>query len=191
MSQSSFFQNIPTLGGQSGPPQQPQLVQPQLGASEPPNGGRKRMFGYDGKQYEDPSNGAWSLEEARRQLAEAFPGLETATWTISYLPDGAELVEFHKVTGEKGIDEMTPQQLIDLLNVAVKPVDVQPLNLLAELSQLDETHQLDARLLLDYEPQIEAALHYIEQVSKHSEEVVKRCLALTPMPLPSAPPVGF
>ncbi|MEM7344420.1 MAG: PRTRC system protein C [Chloroflexota bacterium] len=70
-----------------------------------PNVKSKRIFMYQGKQYLDPSEEGgetWSIEMVRNQLALIYPELTNATWQEIPQPDGSVLIEFVKVSGEKG-----------------------------------------------------------------------------------------
>lgn len=148
----------------------------------------KRAFYYDGTFFEDPGS-EYSVQEILGFLSQTYPELEGGTWHSRQLPDGTEEITFVKVTGEKGLSDFTPHQLLVGLQTlpACQPAAI-PLtrHLVNQQQRVDlTTDQLLARL-----PEIEVALTELNRLADDSQKVVARCLTLPPTPL-SRIPTGF
>lgn len=72
--------------------------------------------------------------------------------------------------------------------LSVPPRSVEAVGLLHRLH--DQGRQPDTATLLRLGPEIEAALHDVDDLSWRTKEVVDRCLKLSPAPAKSPPP-GF
>jgi PRTRC genetic system protein C len=76
--------------------------QPTLGSAAAPDPYRERRFKYDGKEFDDPG-AEYSSREVLGYLAATYPELANGSWTTTTHPD-YDVITFHKVTGEKGLD---------------------------------------------------------------------------------------
>jgi hypothetical protein len=147
---------------------------------------------YDGQYFGDPG-AEYSIEDVLKSLAQNYPELANATWSSRVIDDKGEQIDeitFVKVTGEKGA-AVTPRQILDCL-AGVKPASqvAEVIELTNRLVTTESSGRLDAGRLLTMAPEIEAVLGRAERIGKESAEVVKRCLALKPIPL-SRVPLGF
>lgn len=167
------------------PPADPEPVVILNGPAAPP---RKRVFVYDGQYFEDPGP-EYTPEDVMGFLAQTYPELETGTYHRRSLPDGSEEITFVKVTGEKGAG-ITPRLIAARLAAGASPAQIKAVELLKELSAVENEAGLTVAYLLAAEPRIEAALYQAEQVAQASQRMVSRCLALKPVPLPRVP-LGF
>jgi PRTRC genetic system protein C len=165
---------------QQGDQQQPLLIE-----GTTPSPAKRRTFVYDGQYFSDPGP-EYTTQDVLRFLAQDYPELENATWHSRSLPDGTDEITFVKVAGEKGAGDITAG------DVAARLAQVEP-------AQLEATRL--ARKLLTGEPPtpeqiiaqagpIEAALKQLEPFVQKSQEVLRRCLDLQPVPHPRVP-LGF
>ncbi len=161
--------------------------------NKPANKPRRRRFYYDGDLFKDPG-AEYSIEAVRDWLAKnSYPELANATWTSGEVVEDKgeefDVITFIKVTGEKGA--VTPPQIMDCL-AGVKPAPqvAKVIELTNRLVAVESSGPLDAGRLLAMAPEIEATLGQAERIGKESAEVVERCLALKPIPLPKVP-LGF
>jgi PRTRC genetic system protein C len=156
----------------------------------------KRIFLYDGQIFEDPGP-EYTVRDVLDFLARTYPELENGTWHRRTLPDGTEEITFVKVTGEKGSQppalrpgrDLNPRQLATCL-ASLEPAELQAIGLLERIMIARQDKALSAVMLLELAPEIEAALHQLEQIAPPSQRMLKRCLALKPMPQPNVP-LGF
>ncbi len=114
MSQSTIILPPNAASDSNTPPPQTPLPQLGSGATPPPPAdppppvsriNTQRVFMYQGQTYQDPGAGSptdWPIERVRNLLAQTYPELANATWTETPQSDGSVLIEFVKVTGEKG-----------------------------------------------------------------------------------------
>jgi PRTRC genetic system protein C len=169
---------------QEGNQQQPLLIE---GAT--PSAPKRRTFVYDGQYFSDPGP-EYSTEDVLRFLAQDYPELENATWNSRTLPDGAtgavEEITFVKVAGEKGAGTITAGDIVTRLG------QLEP----AQLAATRLAHQLltgepptPEQIIAQAGP-IEAALKQLEPFAKKSQEALRRCLDLQPVPHPRVP-LGF
>jgi PRTRC genetic system protein C len=180
--QADFFDPAATAG----PPLLP-------GPTAPAN---KRIFLYDGQIFEDPGS-EYTVRDVLDFLARTYPELESGAWHRRSLPDGTDEITFVKITGEKGSQplavrpghDLSPRQLAACL-ANLEPAELQATGLLERIMTARQDDALSAVLLLELAPEIEAALHQLEQIAQPSQRMLKRCLALKPMPQPGVP-LGF
>jgi PRTRC genetic system protein C len=165
---------------QDDPNGQPLLIE-EAAASTP----KRRTFVYDGQYFSDPG-AEYSTEDVLRFLAQDYPELESATRHSRTLPDGAEEITFVKVAGEKGAAAITADDLVTRLR-QLNPAQLAAARLARQLltGEPPTPEQIIARA-----GPIEAALQQLEPFTQKSQEALRRCLDLQPVPHPRVP-LGF
>jgi PRTRC genetic system protein C len=146
---------------------------------------KRRTFVYDGQYFSDPGP-EYSTEEVLRFLAQDYPELENATWHSRTLPDGTQEITFVKVTGEKGAEAITAGEVAARLG-QVPPARLEAARLARELITGEP---LTPEQIIAQAGPIEAALKQLEPFAQKSQEVLRRCLDLQPVPHPRVP-LGF
>lgn len=155
-------------------------------ATAPPT---QRTFVYDGQYFSDPG-AEYSIEDVLRFLAQDYPELENGSYSSRMLPDGTQEITFVKVAGEKGADEIT--RGITAGEIATRLVQVAPAQLEATrlARQLLAGDPLTPQQIIAQAGPIEAALKQLEPFARKSQEALRRCLDLRPVPHPRVP-LGF
>jgi len=161
----------------------PPLLLP--GPIQPP---AKRRFVYDGQMFEDPGP-RYSIREVLAFLSETYPELSSGSWTSRSRPDGSEEITLVKVSGEKGAGTLSARHLADRL-AELQPTPIQAIRITDRLWAAAEQDALDAETVMEFQPEIEAALKQAEAISIYSQRILQRCLSLTPIPHPKVP-LGF
>ncbi len=161
--------------------EQPLLIEGAAGGNPP----KQRTFVYDGQYFSDPGP-QYTTEDVLRFLAQDFPELENGTWHSRELPDGTQEITFVKVAGEKGAAAITAGQVAARLT-RVLPARLEAARLARQLITGDP---LTPEQIIAQAGPIEAALKQLEPFAHHSQEALRRCLDLQPVPHPRVP-LGF
>ncbi len=70
---------------------------------------------------------------------------------------------------------------------SLEPPEMPALDLARRLIEMQQAGALDVASLMEMAPEIEAALHQVEELSKNSQRILSQCLELHPIPHPRVP----
>ncbi len=161
-----------------------------------PEPATRRVYVVDGQVFTAPDGGvAYTIEQVRDQLAQTYPELSSATWSVNILPDGTEEVSFYKVTGEKGATDLDPntrliQQIVASLR-QMQPANLKAIPLTRQLIQAEHSPQgFSIEQVMQVGPQLQQALAQLDALETYHERSLTACKRLQPTPSPHVP-LGF
>jgi PRTRC genetic system protein C len=145
----------------------------------------RRVFRYADHTFDDPG-ADYSVEQVRQALLPYFPELAQATAEERPLADGTLQITFRKQVTTKGAAGGEPiAPLVEAL--ASLPPYADPLEIL--WWQLAGS-RLTLRALYEQRELLASHAGQRDEASRARQEVIRRCLAIRPIPLPDLP-LGF
>ncbi|MCP4992929.1 MAG: hypothetical protein GY934_03950 [Gammaproteobacteria bacterium] len=166
----------------------------------------RRVYVVDGQVFTAPEGGVvYTIEQVRDQLAQTYPELSSATWSVDILPDGTEEVSFYKVTGEKGqvplftgekgATDLDPNtRLIRQIVASLRqmpPANIKAIKLTRQLIQAEHSPQgIGIEQVMQFGPELQQALTQLDALESYHERSLDACKRLEPAPSPHVP-LGF